>query len=166
MRKAILLTTILTVGSLFAFAQSKTLTPAATPTLSSAPATTAQVTEVENKINTSMKIDQEVYDFGSIPQGIPAEAEFTITNTGKEPLIIQNVKAQCGCTTPYYTKEPIEPGKSGKVKAAYNAANPGAFNKSVTVTTNGGTSTLRIKGTVEKAAESSVPENTSMMKKS
>src|SRR5690606_17917655 len=143
-------------------------TPTATSSLSTATVTPTATTstEEETKINTSMKFDQEVYDFGSIPQGIPAEAEFVITNTGKEPLVIQNVKAQCGCTTPFYTKEPIEPGQTGKVKASYNAANPGAFNKSVTVTTNGGTSTLRIKGTVEKAAESSVPENTSMMKKS
>ncbi len=164
MRRAILLTTILSVGSLFAFAQSKSLSSAPTTTSLSSATVSAPVEE-EVKINTSMKFDQEVYDFGSIPQGIPAEAEFIITNTGKEPLVIQNVKAQCGCTTPFYTKEPIDAGKTGKVKASYNAANPGAFNKSVTVTTNGGTSTLRIKGTVEKAPENSVPENTSMMKK-
>ena len=161
MRKTILLTAVLSLGSLFALAQSKSLNTS--PSLSTA---TAPTTEEQPQLTTSMSFNQEVYDFGSIPQGIPAEAEFTITNTGKEPLIIQNVKAQCGCTTPYYTKDPIEPSKSGVVKASYNAANPGAFNKSVTVTTNGGTSTLRIKGTVEKANESSVPENTSMMKKS
>src|SRR5690606_13919122 len=112
MRKTILFTAILSIGSLLTFAQSKTLSP--TPSVTAATATPAPPVE-EVKLNTTMKFENEVYEFGSIPQGIPAEAEFVITNTGKEPLIIQNVKAQCGCTTPFYTKDPIEPGKTGKV---------------------------------------------------
>lgn len=37
--------------------------------------------------------------------------EFKFTNTGKEPLIISNVQASCGCTTPKWSNEPIAPGK-------------------------------------------------------
>lgn len=53
----------------------------------------------------------EVYDFGSIPQGVPAEARFEFTNTGKEPLIITDVQKTCGCTKTDWSKEPIAPGQ-------------------------------------------------------
>ena len=76
------------------------------------------------------------HDFGKIVKGIPAEATFEFTNTGKAPLVISGVRASCGCTTPDYSKEPIAPGKKGFVKAVYNAANLGVFNKSITVTSN------------------------------
>lgn len=90
------------------------------------------------------------HDFGKIPQGVPVSTTFKFKNTGNSPLIISNVKTSCGCTTPFYTKDPILPGKTGVIKAQYNAANPGVFNKSITVTTNSGSGTtvLYIKGEV------------------
>jgi len=86
-------------------------------------------------------------------------------NTGKEPLIIQRVQPSCGCTTPDWTKEPIAPGKTGMVKASYGTqGRPGHFEKSLTVFSNAGTKMLTIKGTVEKAPETSVPQNNSMIR--
>jgi hypothetical protein len=54
-----------------------------------------------------------------------------------------------------YTKEPIAPGKKGSVKATFNAAALGAFNKSIRVTANveGGAETLYIKGEVVSATK-------------
>lgn len=104
-------------------------------------------------------------DLGNVPQGVPAEAEFVFKNTGNTPIVIQKVTAACGCTTPSYTKDTVLPGKSGSVKAAYNAANPGSFNKNITVITDAGTETLWIKGNVEATPETSVPVNKAMMKK-
>jgi hypothetical protein len=107
----------------------------------------------------------EVHDFGTIPEGPAAEYEFTFTNNGKEPLIIQQVHASCGCTTPSYSKEPVLPGKTGVVKASYSTVGrPNAFTKTITVVSNAGTKMLTIKGEVEKAPESSVPQNSSMIK--
>ena len=76
-------------------------------------------------------------------------------NTGKEPLIITNAAASCGCTTPEWTKEPILPGKKGFVKATYNAASMGSFNKAVNVSSNAKKAnvTLYIKGEVKAASE-------------
>ncbi|RYZ55128.1 MAG: DUF1573 domain-containing protein [Sphingobacteriales bacterium] len=111
-----------------------------------------------------MKFKSEIHDFGNIRQNVPAEVEFTFKNTGKEPIILQRVQASCGCTTPSYSKDPILPGKTGSVKASYNAAAAGNFNKSITVFSNIGTKVLTIKGNVEKAPESSVPQNSSMIK--
>lgn len=78
------------------------------------------------------------HDFGRIVQGKPVTAEFTFTNTGELPLLINYAKGSCGCTGVDYPKAPILPGQSGVVKATFNAAASGAFNKSVLVESNAG----------------------------
>jgi len=92
----------------------------------------------------------ESIDVGQIPQGTPKAIVFEFKNTGKAAVVITNVKGSCGCTATDYTKEPILPGKSAKVTATYNAANKGAFTKTVTVTTSAETTPkiLTLKGTV------------------
>lgn len=79
---------------------------------------------------------EDSFTFGDIEKGKPVSHEFTFKNTTKQTVLITNVKAQCGCTATNYTKTPIKPGETGVVTATYNAANPGAFSKTVTVTTN------------------------------
>lgn len=98
--------------------------------------------------------DASTHDFGKIKQGTPVTHEFKFTNTGKTPLIITNVQASCGCTTPSWTKEEVMPGGSGFIKATFNAAAVGAFNKTVTVTANveSGFVQLTIKGEVQATA--------------
>lgn len=92
-------------------------------------------------------------------------AIFEFTNVGEEPLVLTNVKASCGCTATDYTKEPIQKGKKGFVKASYNPQNrPGKFNKSITVTTNceAPTTILTISGEVtprEKGVEDYYPKD-------
>lgn len=105
-----------------------------------------------------ISFEKETHDFGVIPQGTPASYTFIVTNTGKSPLIITNAAASCGCTTPDWTKEPILPGKKGFIKATYNAASPGAFMKTVTVTSNASREmvTLTLKGEV-KASQTTAP---------
>jgi hypothetical protein len=89
-------------------------------------------------------------DFGKIEQGKPVTAEFEFTNPSMVPLIINTVRSSCGCTVADYPKEPIQPGKSGKIVATFNAASSGAFSKTVTVTSNAteGSISLVIKGEV------------------
>lgn len=90
------------------------------------------------------------YDFGKIKQGVPVTHEFKFTNTSKVPLIIANVQGSCGCTTPDWTRTPVAPRQTGFVKATFNAAASGPFNKTVTITSNieGGITKLTIKGEV------------------
>ncbi len=80
----------------------------------------------------------DTYDFGKIPEGPVAEHVFEFTNVGKSPLIITNAGASCGCTTPQWPKEPILPGKSGKITVRYTTQGRGnqPFNKSVYITSN------------------------------
>ncbi|WP_420152291.1 DUF1573 domain-containing protein [Siphonobacter sp.] len=101
-----------------------------------------------------IKVDSETKDFGKIAQGTPVTHEFTVTNTGKAPVVISNVTASCGCTTPKWSQAPILPGKTSKVSATYNAASVGPFNKQITVYSNAENSTITmfLKGEVQQKA--------------
>ncbi len=99
------------------------------------------------------KFTEEVHDFGNVPEGPEAIVEFVFTNAGKEPLIIQQCSASCGCTTPDWTKEPILPGQKGSIKVKYTTKDRvGSFNKSVYIRSNARSESERyeilIKGTV------------------
>jgi len=83
-----------------------------------------------------LAVDTDAYDFGQIAQGTPVTATFAITNTGNAPLQMVDVKGSCGCTVVDYTQSEIAPGQTGTVQATYNAKHKGAFNKTVTVTSN------------------------------
>lgn len=93
-------------------------------------------------------------NMGDVPQGKPVTFEFEFTNTGKEPVLITQVKAACGCTTPNYSTAPVKPGEKGLVKAVYNAAAAGAFTKNVTVNLSSDPNPviLTLSGTVVPAA--------------
>lgn len=101
------------------------------------------------------KYDKTVYDFGNLQQGVPGNASFTLTNEGKEPLLISTAKASCGCTNLSYAKDPILPGKSAAISVTYNAAAVGSFVKTITVTTNADEQpvVLQIKGVVQPKTE-------------
>ena len=97
-----------------------------------------------------IKFAQIEKDFGKIEQGKPVSFEFSFENTGKEPIVLGNVSASCGCTTPEWTREPVLKGKTGTIKATFNAGVMGPFNKTVTVPSNAenGTIYLTLKGEV------------------
>ena len=98
-----------------------------------------------------LNFTSESHAFGEVIEGRVASHEFKFVNTGTQPIIISNVQASCGCTTPFWTKDPILPGKEGSIKASYNSAGrPGPFNKSITVTSNAaeGTKILSFNGSV------------------
>ena len=90
------------------------------------------------------------YDFGKTKVGTPVAYEFRFTNAGVVPLIISSVKASCGCTVTAYTKDPVEHGASGFVRATYNAAQKGVYSKTVAVSANTpqGIINLTVKGEI------------------
>lgn len=73
------------------------------------------------------------YNFGKIKQNVPKSYVFEMKNNGTKPLIIEQATAQCGCTTPEYSKKAILKNKISPIKVTYNAANPGPFTKTVTI---------------------------------
>lgn len=80
-----------------------------------------------------IKFEEGSFNFGKIAQGTPVTHVFNFKNTGTKPAVVEYCTAECGCTTPEVTKEPILAGKSSTVKVTYNAANMGNFTKRVTV---------------------------------
>jgi hypothetical protein len=127
-------------------------------------ATTAQ--KAANTAPASVEVlglKENGFDFGKIPQGRPVTHNFEFTNNGKEALKLESVQASCGCTTPEWSKEPVEPGANASIKVGYNAAAEGPFTKTVTIAYNGNqVKTITISGTVYKAPATSAPVNASI----
>lgn len=78
------------------------------------------------------------HDFGKFKEEAGRQTyDFVVTNIGKDPLVIQNIVASCGCTTPEWTRSPIPAGGKGKVTAIYDPKDrPGPFNKTLSVYSN------------------------------
>jgi uncharacterized protein (DUF58 family) len=100
-----------------------------------------------------IKFTKESHDFGKVPQGTPVTYTFEFTNTGTDPVVISNAQPSCGCTTPDWTKSAVLPGQKGFVKATYNAASMGSFNKNVTVVSNAERASIPLNLTGEVTAK-------------
>lgn len=112
----------------------------------------------------NLAFEETQFDFGKIPQGKPVTHIFEFTNTGTQPLALENVQASCGCTTPVWNKDTVYAGQSSQIKVGYNAANTGPFDKSITIYWNGGLSKqITIKGEVWETPLTSAPLNNSLI---
>jgi hypothetical protein len=109
----------------------------------------------KNKKSATITFKETEHDFGNVEQDGNCVYQFEFKNTGKAPLIIQNVQTSCGCTVPEWSNEPIGKNKSGFIKVKYNAHVAGNFSKAINVYSNATDSVvgLKIRGVViEKKA--------------
>lgn len=156
MKKAILMTAAIAFA-VIVNAQDK-VSPVSTP-LQTSPATGSQPVQ-DNPNAGEFKFEVEEYNFGTIKQGESVSYEFAFTNVGKDPLIISEAHASCGCTVPLWPKEPIRKGEKGTIKATFNSTGKqGMQDKTITITSNakGGQKILHIKGNIEAAPASAAP---------
>ncbi|MDF2438909.1 MAG: hypothetical protein K0Q95_3285 [Bacteroidota bacterium] len=114
----------------------------------------AQETATPNPVNPNapkFKFESEVIDYGTIEHNANGDREFKFTNVGKEPLIISSTVGSCGCTVPTPPKDPIKPGATGVIKVHYATDRVGAFEKTITITSNADTPSkvVKIKGVVK-----------------
>ncbi|HEY0058176.1 MAG TPA: DUF1573 domain-containing protein [Flavisolibacter sp.] len=109
----------------------------------------------DKKAEEVVKVNSETHDFGKIKQGVPVTTDFVLNNISGQPLIIENVTAGCGCTTPEWSKEPVLAGGSTKVKVGFNAAALGTINKEVYIKIAGVSlpKVIKITGEVVDAAQ-------------
>ncbi|WP_291869666.1 DUF1573 domain-containing protein [Maribacter sp.] len=93
----------------------------------------------------------ETVDYGEVVKGADGVRVFEFTNTGTAPLVLSKVTSSCGCTIPSYDKEPVLPGKKGKISVKYDTKRVGPIRKAITVLSNADTPTkvLKIKGEVK-----------------
>lgn len=87
----------------------------------------------KKKADDIARFKTETIDLGKLQQGNATTAVFSVANIGSDPLVIEQANPTCGCTISDYTKAPIANGGAGEIKATYNAANVGAFEKHLTV---------------------------------
>jgi len=78
-------------------------------------------------------LEDTTYDFGDIPKGTPVSAAFHFRNTGEEFLLIDNVRASCGCTSPDWPRGIIQPDSTATIRVLYSAGTPGPFQKLIKV---------------------------------
>ena len=107
---------------------------------------------------------EKVINYGKIEKGANGTRVFKFKNEGTEPLVLNSVRASCGCTTPKWTREPIAPGAEGEIQVKYDTNRMGNFHKTVTVQFKCNQSKLwclTIKGQVmNPAAQETTPEKT------
>lgn len=85
----------------------------------------------------AMKFDSTSYTFGKVKQGERVNLTLHFTNTGKEPLIINQANTACGCDVAEASREPVQPGGSGVVKYTLDTtAKMGMQAKTITITYN------------------------------
>jgi len=102
-----------------------------------------QNTPVNNSEPTSsvgpvIEFDTTSYDFGRVYEGESVGWYFKFKNKGDKNLILTNVTASCGCTTPEYSREPILSGAQGEIKVVFDSkGRSGHQYKSISVETNG-----------------------------
>ncbi|WP_288096556.1 DUF1573 domain-containing protein [Hydrotalea sp.] len=85
---------------------------------------------------TTVKWLDSTVQFGGIPKGEHITVRFRCKNTGNEPLILVNVRSECGCTVTSYTEHPIMPGFEGLIEAAFNSEHVPVGNVRKTVIAN------------------------------
>jgi Protein of unknown function (DUF1573) len=90
------------------------------------------------------------HDFGEIPAGKPVVIDFQFRNDSPQPIRIELVRTDCGCTAAKYTETPVQPGDTGVVSIEFDAAQSGVFRKKILVFFDGRRkgSVLRIRGAV------------------
>ena len=104
----------------------------------------------QQKADDLIKLKTEEHNFGKIKQNAPVTTYCVVTNTSDRPIVIEQVTASCGCTTPEWEKPPVAPGATAKIKVGYNAATTGSFTKDVYIKLAGiaETKNVKIKGEV------------------
>lgn len=77
---------------------------------------------VKKMRKTTMEVDTTRYSFGTVKEGTKVRHTWVVKNTGTEPLMISNINVSCGCTAPYFSKDPILPGKQDEITLTFNSA--------------------------------------------
>ncbi|TAE47909.1 MAG: DUF1573 domain-containing protein [Bacteroidetes bacterium] len=125
-----------------------------------APAAPDYLQKAQAMNQTTVEWAQTDFDFGKVKTGAVVTHTFKFKNTGTEPLSLTRVKASCGCTTPKYSSEPVQPGQEGFIDISFNTSGKTGFQtKTVTVTGNFPTNNLvlKIRGEVEGEVAAPAP---------
>ena len=80
--------------------------------------------------------DTDIKKVGEVEFQVPRQFALGFTNKGDQPLVIEGVKASCGCLEVAYPKEAIAAGARSEISLTFDAKILGSFYKEVEVKTN------------------------------
>lgn len=89
-------------------------------------------------------LNNETFNFGNIKAGDTVVHKFFLKNTGKMPLTIESIMADCGCTIADFNKSPIRIGDTDSIVMTFasDTSMIGFQNKVATVNYNSSSSPL------------------------
>lgn len=95
----------------------------------------SQTNFVEQQESASIKFDTQNWNFGDVEEsGGNVTHIFTFTNISQRPVVVLDVSASCGCTSPSFSRKPVMPGAKGEISVVFDPINrPGMFSKGVSV---------------------------------
>ena len=95
----------------------------------------SSVASAQSQFGGLVEFDKTVHDFGEVlTTDGPLSCNFTVSNISAKPVSILTVVSSCGCTDVTWTREAIDPGKTGTISATFqNEDGPFPFDKTLTV---------------------------------
>ncbi len=85
---------------------------------------------------TTISFKEDTLQLGTILYNNEKLAVFYFTNTGAVPLLINNVRSSCDCTSVKWEKRPVNPGETGEIKVVFKPNSLGMFLKTIKVYCN------------------------------
>lgn len=67
-----------------------------------------------------IKFEEKKQKFGEVKAGQMLSFDFSFTNKGDQPLLINNIKVTCTCTKFEFPKQPVKPGEKGKIHITFD----------------------------------------------
>lgn len=99
----------------------------------------------------SVEFDAMNWNFGDVEEGGGnVKHVFKFKNISQRPVVVLDVSASCGCTSPSFSRKPVMPGGEGEITVVFDPINrPGRFSKGVSVRLSSNERvTLNIEGNV------------------
>ncbi len=104
-----------------------------------------EMTEKELDRAPKLVFDKTQYDYGQVKAGDQVVVNFTLTNNGKEKLLIRKIKPNCGCTVTSLKSNKIRPGDSVELQVVFDTTGrKGRQYKTVTVFSNDPTASAQM----------------------
>lgn len=100
---------------------------------------TSQQNQTTNAFSAHVLFNDSIHDFGTFSVNSPIQRHvFSFVNKGNVPAVILNIDPSCRCISAEYTREAVQPGKSGRVEVTFDGtqAIAGYFNKSIRIRIN------------------------------
>lgn len=73
------------------------------------------------------------FHLGNVSRGIELQVNVPYQNTGKIPILIDNIRTPCGCAIPSWNRDPILPMMNDTITIFFMPKSKGIMNKTLKV---------------------------------